>query len=323
MIQNLINRTLVASIPLLTGAKGKQRLSILIYHRVIPSPDYMREIDPTVEQFNWQMELLSRHFCPLSLSDACRLMDAGELPERAVCVTFDDGYADNAEFALPVLKKWQVPATVFVSTKYIDGGTMWNDTVIEAARNTKHRQIDLTPMGMGVFPLQSEDSRKQSAFNIIQKIKYLPLRERLRAVQLIEEQAEDLPKDLMLTTQQLKKLHANGIEIGGHTHSHPILSSLTDESARKEIGMGKKILEEIVGAPVFSFAYPNGIPGKDYLPVHQQMVVDAGFEAAVSTQWGVSNHLSNRWQLNRFTPWDRTPIKFLARLLLNQTKITT
>lgn len=317
MIQGIVNRALVKSIPTLVGAAGKQRLSILIYHRVVPSPDYMREIEPTVEQFDWQMELLSRHFCPLSMSDALRLMDAGELPERAVCVTFDDGYADNAELALPLLNKWNVPATVFVSSKFIDGGTMWNDTVIEVAKNSRQQEIDLNPVGLGTFSLSTEISRKECASKIIQKIKYMPLDERHCVVRLIEDQSAALPQNLMLTTLQLKTLHASGVEIGAHTHSHPILSSLTDESARAEINMGKKALEEILGAPVRYFAYPNGAPGKDYLPSHRQMVVEAGFEAAVSTQWGISSQGTDRWQLNRFTPWNRKPTKFLTRLLLN------
>ncbi len=317
MIQTVLNRCLVASLPRLLGANGKQRLSILIYHRVLPAYDYMRESEHTAECFDWQMEFLSRHFSPLSLSDALGLMDAGKLPQRAVCVTFDDGYADNALLAQPILEKWRIPATVFVSTKYIDGGRMWNDSVLEALRRSRQTTMDLTSLGLGRLELNSEINRKASAYQLIQRIKYLPLEERQRVVMLVEEQSEDLPENLMLTTEQLRAMQHSGIEIGGHTHSHPILASMADDDAREEIERGKQVLEDALGKPVRFFAYPNGIPGKDYLPVHQKMVKEAGFEAALTTQWGVSDISTDRWQLRRFTPWDKTQTKFITRLLLN------
>lgn len=318
MVKDFVSRSISKVLPPLLGVRGKQRLSILIYHRVLAGYDYMRDVDPTVEQFNWQMELLSRHFVPLSLSEALNLMDAGKLPERAVSVTFDDGYADNAQLAMPILHKWGVPATIFIATKYLDGGIMFNDAVIELISQSEQSRIDLTDVGLGVFYLNSDARKKVSAASIVRHIKYLTPSERNDVVTLLKEQTcACSPVDLMLSTAQLKSLHAGGLEIGGHTYSHPILSSLQEKDAREEIYRGKAELQEILESPIRFFAYPNGIPGKDFSSIHAQMVAELGFEAAVSTQRGVSDQRSDRMQLNRFTPWDLTPEKFQSRLLFN------
>jgi peptidoglycan/xylan/chitin deacetylase (PgdA/CDA1 family) len=301
------------------GATGRQRLSILIYHRVLEESDYLRPGDPTAVEFDWQMELLHRHCNPLSLAEALRRMDSDKLPDRAVCVTFDDGYADNAEVALPILSKWTIPASVFVSTAFIDGGIMWNDTVIEAVRSSMSSDIDLTSIGLGIFPLGEETARRQSAQAILDEIKYLPPSEREHAVEIVESQSScALPNNLMLTTEQLIHLDRQGVEIGAHTHTHPILASLNSKEAKREIMENKLLLEEILGNRVRFFAYPNGKIDRDYNPSHRDMIRELGFDAALTTQWGVSNKSSDRWQLPRFTPWDSSPAKFGFRLLLNQ-----
>jgi len=80
---------------------------------------------------------------------------------------------------------------------------------------------------------------------------------------------------------------------------------------------GKAQLEQILGETVNLFAYPNGVPDQDYSAVHATMVRECGFKAAVSTAWGAASMRSDRYQLPRFTPWDRTRLRFGVRLLLN------
>ena len=120
----------------------------------------------------------------------------------------------------------------------------------------------------------------------------------------------------MMRPAQIKRLHDAGMEIGGHTINHPILAMLDDEEARAEIVGGKHRLEEITGAPVTLFAYPNGKPDKDYGPRDVGLVREAGFAAAVSTIGGVANRSSDLFQLPRFSPWDRNPRRLGVRLLL-------
>ncbi|AHK78200.1 polysaccharide deacetylase [Ectothiorhodospira haloalkaliphila] len=296
-------------------------LSILIYHRVLPEPDPLLTGDPDAATFRWQMQLVARLFNVLPLSDAVRRLQDGTLPSRAACITFDDGYADNHEVALPILREQGLPATFFVATGFLDGGMMFNDRVLESIRRMPSGELDLEHIGLGMRSIDGLDERKALIKEVIQSVKYLERGEREEKVEQLTAQCpQALPDDLMMTTAQLKGLAAAGMEIGGHTHSHPILARLTDDQARAEIHQGKEALESILGQPVMMFAYPNGKPGSDYLPKHAAMVRECGFDAAVSTTWGVSTPHTDRYQLARFTPWDATPGRFGLRLARNLLK---
>lgn len=299
--------------------EGKQRLSILIYHRVLPEADFMRSATTTVDQFEWQMALLAKHFNPLSLSEAVSLMDYGELPPRAVCVTFDDGYADNETVALPVLTRLGIPATIFVATGFLNGGRMWNDTITEAIRVAEGPTIDLSSIDLGVYDISSSDARRQVAGTIIREIKHWAPKMRSEAVLAVESLplTAPLPTNLMLTDAQVKNLCNSGVEIGAHTINHPILATLDLEQAKVEIQEPKLFLESLTEKPVTAFAYPNGRPEIDYRVEHRDLVEITGYQCAFSTHSGVASKTSDKWQLPRFTPWDKTPLRFLVRLLLN------
>ncbi len=293
-------------------------LSILIYHRVLPEPDRLLGGDPDVAAFDWQMELVARHFNVLPLAEAVTRLRQGTLPPRALSITFDDGYADNHDLALPILRKHGLAATFFIATGFLDGGLMWNDRVIESLRAYEGDRLDLGALGMGTHPTTSLAERKRAIEAIIGQSKYRPLAEREKTARRVQETAgTTVPHDLMMTREQVKALTHAGMEIGGHTVNHPILANCDMDTARTEIETGKRFLEELIGKPVRLFAYPNGKPGSDYLPEHAELLKSLGFEAAVSTEWGVSTRHTDPFQLHRFTPWDRQPTRFLLRLLAN------
>lgn len=126
-----------------------------------------------------------------------------------------------------------------------------------------------------------------------------------------------LPNNLMMRSSQAQAMVAQGMLLGGHTVSHPILTRLLDEQARSEIQAGKDQLESLTQTAVKLFAYPNGRPGEDFSAAHAQMVQDIGFEAAVTTAWGVSRSTTHRFHLPRFTPWDHSKWAFGLRLARN------
>ena len=119
----------------------------------------------------------------------------------------------------------------------------------------------------------------------------------------------------MLSAPQVKELIRRGIDVGAHTVSHPILTRVDDVTARREILASKATLEEVTGAPVELFAYPNGQPQRDYLRRHVDMVREAGFSAAVSSAWGACHAGSDRFQLPRMKPWETSSVGFVGRLL--------
>lgn len=303
----------------LSPAGPGAKLSILIFHRVLAQTDPLFPSEATVQSFDWQMALLKSLFNVLPLPEAVSRLKAGSLPARAAAITFDDGYADNYTHALPILKKHGLHATFFIATAYLDGGRMFNDTVIECVRNTRLARLDLSDMQLGQYELGSIAAKKQAIHQILPKIKYLLPDEREVAAAQVASRAEveSLPNDLMMTTAQLQSLHAAGMEVGGHTHRHPILARLDRDAARSEIATGKTVLEDKLGTRVSIFAYPNGKPGTDYLPEQASIVREVGFDAAVSTSHGVSTRNSDMYQLARFTPWDAKPTAYAMRLLQN------
>jgi peptidoglycan/xylan/chitin deacetylase (PgdA/CDA1 family) len=295
----------------------RRRLLILIYHRVLRQRDELYPGIPTAADFTWQMELVARHAAPLPLHEAVTRLHQGSLPARALAVTFDDGYADNVSVAAPILRSTGVHATFFVATGFLDGGRMWNDTVIESVRGCTSRAIDLDAIGLGTATLDGPGSRRTLADRVIAAIKHRTPSERLGAAQLVATASGvSLPDDLMMRSTDVRDLAASGLEIGAHTVSHPILRALDRDSAASEISTSRQRLESITGHAVRFFAYPNGRPGDDYTEEHVRIVRDLGFEAALSTQRGVAHRGSDPFQLPRFTPWDRNPTRFLARLLL-------
>jgi len=293
-------------------------LSILVYHRVVPEPDPLMPDHVCAREFDWHLAALERWFTVLPLREAAARLRGGTLPARSACVTFDDGYADNVTVALPILRRRGVPATFFLATSFIDGGRMWNDSVIEAVRGAQGETLDARCAGLDALGISTIGLRRQAIERVLAALKYLPLEERQRRVEeLAAQTSRTLPSDLMMTAEQARHLHASDMEIGAHTVTHPILAQLDPERAESEIRESKRRLEAITGNPVSLFAYPNGKPGRDYRREHVGMVKRLGFEAAVSKTPGVAHAASDPFQLPRFTPWDRTPGKFVLRLFHN------
>jgi peptidoglycan/xylan/chitin deacetylase (PgdA/CDA1 family) len=121
----------------------------------------------------------------------------------------------------------------------------------------------------------------------------------------------------MMTASEITTMRRAGMQIGAHTVSHPILARLTDEQVRQEILDSQKFLEQLLGERVGLFAYPNGKPGEDYTQGTVDIVRSLGFDAAVSTQWGASGFSDDCFQIRRFTPWDKTRLRFGLRMLTN------
>lgn len=299
---------------------GPKGLSILIYHRVLPERDALFTDEVDRNDFDLQMGYLKSMFNVLPLSEAVERARSNSLPPRAACITFDDGYADNAEVALPVLQKHQLPCSFFIATAFLNGGRMWNDTLIELVRRNPGDTLDAEVIGLGTHSTASLQARRATISALIASLKYLPLAERLEHVDRLAEAAGvALPDNLMMTTSQVVQLHRAGMEIGGHTVNHPILAKIPAQVARQEIADGKHALEEMIGEKIRIFAYPNGKPGEDYLREHVEIVKSLGFQGAVSTSWGASKGGFDEFQLPRFTPWDRQRLKFAARMARNLT----
>ena len=138
---------------------------------------------------------------------------------------------------------------------------MFNDAVIEAVRESANAELDLSHVGLGEHRLGDVASRQAVVAALLPKVKMLPPARRAEVTDaIVEACGVTLRANLMMTREQLARLADAGMDIGGHTCSHPILCSVDDDAARREIVCGKREIEAITGRPVHLFAYPNGRP---------------------------------------------------------------
>lgn len=317
MFDSMLRGALSVLSPAGVGAK----LSIAIFHRVHAQPDPLFPDEPDRRRFDELCRWLKTWFQVLPLDEAVLALQEGRLPSRALCITFDDGYADNHDHALPVLREHGLTATFFIATGFIDGGRMWNDTIVEAVRRCERPALDLgdvLPGQTAPLDLSSPLARGRAIRTVLGSTKYLPQAERQAVADRIALRAgATLPTDLMMSSSQVRAMAAAGMQVGAHTVSHPILATLDDEECRSEMLRSKAHLEALLAQPVNLFAYPNGRPGRDYLPRDVALAREAGFSAAVSTSPGATRAGQDVFQLRRFTPWDKGALAFGSRMARN------
>ena len=143
--------------------KTGRKLTILIYHRVLEHADPCQQDEIDRGVFSWQMRELAQNFSVIRLGEAVDRLREGTLPPRAACITFDDGYADNVSVALPILQQYKLCATFFIATGFLDGGRMWNDSLIEAVREAEAGTLNLAGSNLGVYEITDADSRRKWA----------------------------------------------------------------------------------------------------------------------------------------------------------------
>jgi peptidoglycan/xylan/chitin deacetylase (PgdA/CDA1 family) len=295
---------------------------ILIYHRVnsVQKPFMLDTID--VGWFERQMAYLSRHYHLLSLRQMLALAETGDLPPGAMAVTFDDGYQDNFTHAFPILKKYGVPATIFLATGSIGTGVpLWYEQVLIAFERTQSasftdprdgRAYDITPVG----------DRRALVFRILPELMKMEAEERLRVVKKIIRalgEAEEISDpDLMLTWDQVRQMRREGIEFGAHTVTHPILSRQKPEGVWWELVTSKSKVESELQEEIPLFAYPNGKPD-DYNPGVIEMVKKAGFRCAVTTSFGINQAGTDPYQWRRGVPWEKDISLFALKLAFYRT----
>jgi peptidoglycan/xylan/chitin deacetylase (PgdA/CDA1 family) len=300
----------------LSPGGARARLTILIFHRVLREPDPLLG-EPDAERFEAILRNVRRWFEVIPLDRAATCLRERSLPPRALAITFDDGYADNHDVALPILRRLGLHATFFVATGYLDGGLMWNDRVIAAVRHHAGDTLEVSELQLRI-PVRTLDERRSAIDTLLARIKYEPT-ERRETLALGVARAAALQRvpAPMMTSAQVRALSDAGMDLGAHTHRHPILAGLAPADARSEIAQSRDVLQDLTERPVRLFAYPNGRPGKDFTPQNVADVRALGFVAACTTAHGVAGAGTDPFQLPRFTPWDRSAWKFGARLARN------
>jgi peptidoglycan/xylan/chitin deacetylase (PgdA/CDA1 family) len=308
-----------------------KKAMILIYHRVAEANVDPWALGVTPAHFAQQLQVLNTIANPVPLRDLVNAKSDRELPPRPVCITFDDGYADNLYAAKAALEAYRVPATVFVTTGYIGvQENLWWDELAKLILDPASRQEELSLSLNGrhyayTFPPQAcepgapdSDAKwraweaapglRQSAYvAIYEMLLKLSDTEREKALEQLRRGAtgyDDRRQHRCLTANELRELGSGDlVEIGAHTLTHPVLAQLPLEQQEQEIVGSKRRLETLTGKNVTSFAYPYG--KKNHYNRQTVAAVRAnGFECACSNFDGLVTRSSNRFELPRFQPMD-------------------
>jgi peptidoglycan/xylan/chitin deacetylase (PgdA/CDA1 family) len=261
----------------------KSWVAILLYHRVSIKEDKWSFEPLSPEIFERQMEYLSRNFKIVSLDKLVEhIWSEKSFPEKAVVITFDGSYKDNYLYAYPILQKYHVPATIFLTTGYIDSSELfWWDKVGYAVEHTSVKQLNLDELGS--YSLQSELDKSRAKSIITERLKKLS---EDRKNFLIEKMLHlchvkipcDLGKKLILSWKEVREMDKGGIAFGSHSVTHPIMVNMPFESVKNEIIQSKKDIEERLGKEVTAFSYPDG----DFNAKIVELVRKSGFTCAVS-----------------------------------------
>lgn len=267
--------------------------TILMYHRVL-NLEHSRENHlpagmVTLEStFDKQMKYLKENFNVISLETliAC-LKDKKNVPPHSVVLTFDDGWRDNYLWAFPILRKYNLTATIFLSTDYIDTSKMfW----FQAVNFILASQI-LTPQKITEILNRFEQIPPEDKRSIVQSFAFVDLFiERLKRIKpdlqenIIKEMIKESNLRLnginrrrwMLDWGEIKEMGENQISFGSHGHSHRILSYLDLTEIKKELSQSKTVIEEKTKGLVNSFAYPNG----DFTFQIKELVKESGYLCA-------------------------------------------
>jgi len=291
---------------------------ILMYHHVTDEEEiFLPHV--TVRVFSRQMKYLHREYQVMDLNDIIEMLDRGEtVPPRAVVLTFDDGYEDVYRNAFPVLKEYDLPATVFVSTGFVDSDRLpWTDELGFLFKETA--KVDL---GIEVgerrerFSWRDEAARLGAFREVKNRLKELYDPDRVELCDHIKEQlavSSHNPVQI-LTSSKIREMGEAGISFGSHTVHHQILTRISPRLAQEEIRESKLQLERILSREVKGFCYPNGGVG-DFNDVIKSMVQHAGFQYACTTVEGVNGPGRDRFALRRTWTSERSLSLFAARLL--------
>jgi peptidoglycan/xylan/chitin deacetylase (PgdA/CDA1 family) len=294
---------------------SRSGLRILMYHRFDADSRGLRQ----------QCEHIRRYYMPVSLQDVAAACHEGRpFPSNALAITVDDGYQDFLTCAQPVLQAFDLRATVFLVSDFIDGKLwLWWDTVAYLLEHTDRPSLDWSmPDGSSRhFGLRASDERHAAHTAICNALTDSGADERVRAIARIAGALEVDPPSrppsqyAPLTWDEVRTLSGRGVEFGAHTRTHPNLSRVSDPARlRDEVLASKLRIESEIRKPVIHFCYPNG-RREDFTADVVDVVRKSGFQTAVTTERGINFPGAPPFLLRRLGVGPNDPLRYFEELL--------
>lgn len=308
------------------------QLLILMYHRILPPEDARtRSEEPgmivTPETFRLHLSILKQYFEIVHYSAWLKDKQQGKkLPDKACVITFDDGWADNHEFAFPILQEFSAPATIYLVSDMVGTDqSFWPERLANTLMSIskmptpdwQHPTLKWLLDSDTNYPFDNTMPSREQISQIIadsKKLSDIEIHSRLDTIENTFNLQPEADKPELLDWQQVNQMIQSGlIEIGSHTCNHTRLNTGTSEQLIKdEVILSKQVIEKHTGKDVNTFCYPNG----DHSPRATQLVRE-NYQGAVTTKSGWNTTSSDDHLLSRIAVHDdisKDRIAFLACL---------
>lgn len=304
---------------------------ILTYHSVVGDPlEFDIWTHMPVSLFEKHMEIVSSMSNVVPLSELIEKITAGNVNGNLVAITFDDGFRNNFTQAYPILKKCDVPATIFLATDYIDSNKLfWPERVSFQLMRTTRKELKSTLFDD--LPIETPEQKRAAYRQTVDKLKTLSISDLFAEITNIENQLGANPSSndplfqefMPLTWKDVEIMEKGGlVSFGGHTASHAILSRISKDQAYNEMKKCKKTLDEHLVVDSKQWAYPNGSK-VDFEPVNKKQLIDMGFTMGIMTmEPEFVSAESDIHELGRFGVGSSMCIKDLRALLSKRNRIS-
>ncbi len=303
---------------------SRAKYVVLTYHRVGTEGVPLYCTLPR-HVFAEQMAYLARHFRVISIQQMAEELKDPDRTGQALAISFDDGYLGTYTEAFPVLQRFGLPATVYLTAGAVESGeTLWYDRIFlrfQKADTDLYLTLD-TPR---TFRLTGYQDRIGAAAEVVGYLRTLPDDRRQRWCEEFEATIplpEHELRGAMMTWEHARVMQRSGISFGAHTMTHPVVSRLSSAPLRDELKGAKLLIEEKLECAVEHFAFPFGKPGECGVQ-SSEVLASLGYRSAMTSIAGVNEHGADPFRLRRLGVGDSCSIAYFAlqlhRLLLMPT----
>lgn len=280
---------------------------IINYHSFVDNLEGVMDIVPTVTHriadFEREVVFLKKYFDIVSIDHVVDVFRLGRVFSRpTIAITIDDGFKDNYDLLFSVVKRHNIPVTIFLTTGLIGTNKKaWVNNLSDMILKTSQPTLNLNGLFEAKsFPLSTIEDKRTAYVEIVRRLKNIDIRERDRFLKELEKQlgAPDESSPLMLNWDEIRTMAKHNVFFGAHTVTHPILTNMPLEDAQKEILESKRHIEKELGTKVRHFAFPNGRP-QDFNETMREYCKKIGFDSVSSCDYGFNEKASDVWGLKR------------------------
>ncbi len=294
---------------LLWRRKKTNFLMALTYHRITDEPDVHDPLKVSAANFEKQILFLKKNYTIISGEQLAYIIKNNKtFPENSCLITFDDGWRDNYTNAFPILKKYGVPAIIFIATDYIGTNNIfWHEKLCNILlKASDYRRLDNIKNKWPVSIeakitniINAPEHQKRFLINdLVEFLKsYSPdkINDFIKELEILFDVVEEVSQPLMLSWEQAKEMSQDNICFGSHTKSHAILTQISNNKAVEELRESKEIIEKRLNQPVHFLSYPNGNYNASIVKIAEK----AGYFASFTCLCGVNSLNKNMFELKR------------------------